>query len=324
MDLTRFYCTRTDLILGGLILLFVMMLLCSGVLSLRESSRGSQCGENLRKIGQAVLAHEQAQKFFPTGGWGYRWYGDPDCGFDVKQPGGWCFNVLPYLDHREIHDMSLGRKGSDKLRASVKMVATPVPEFICTSRRPMKAYPSTHDFNNGEYFKDAAKTDYAIIHGDSSPDFSSGPASITDVKYKWPDTSSVTGISFVGSMVQAKEIKRGLSNMYMVGEKYLVSRNYFNGQDSTDDASLYHGHDSDIARIVSRDPGHICPPGCDSDAESSDFLSFGSAHPTTWNMVFCDGSLRSLSYDIDLELHRALGNRNNEEKVDVGQLGPAR
>jgi prepilin-type processing-associated H-X9-DG protein len=39
------------------------------------------------------------------------------------------------------------------------------------------------------------------------------------------------------------------------------------------------------------------------------FYPFGSAHPSTWNMVFCDGSVHSLSYNISLTTHQALATR---------------
>jgi len=37
---------------------------------------------------------------------------------------------------------------------------------------------------------------------------------------------------------------------------------------------------------------------------------FGSPHPATFNMAFCDGSVHPISYAIDASLHQALGNRH--------------
>jgi prepilin-type processing-associated H-X9-DG protein len=36
---------------------------------------------------------------------------------------------------------------------------------------------------------------------------------------------------------------------------------------------------------------------------------WGSAHPQNWNIAFCDGSVQSMSFDIELETHRQLANR---------------
>jgi prepilin-type processing-associated H-X9-DG protein len=39
---------------------------------------------------------------------------------------------------------------------------------------------------------------------------------------------------------------------------------------------------------------------------------FGSAHPEAFNMALCDGSVRSVSYDVDQEVHRQKGNRHDD------------
>jgi prepilin-type processing-associated H-X9-DG protein len=36
---------------------------------------------------------------------------------------------------------------------------------------------------------------------------------------------------------------------------------------------------------------------------------WGSAHPSAFNMVFCDASVHTIPYSIDLLLHRRLHNR---------------
>jgi prepilin-type processing-associated H-X9-DG protein len=39
---------------------------------------------------------------------------------------------------------------------------------------------------------------------------------------------------------------------------------------------------------------------------------FGSAHRGGWNAAFADGSVRSQSYDIDLEVHRSLAGTSDK------------
>ncbi len=38
---------------------------------------------------------------------------------------------------------------------------------------------------------------------------------------------------------------------------------------------------------------------------------FGSAHPSTWHMAYCDGHVESLTYDVDQYVHRAACNRHD-------------
>jgi len=43
---------------------------------------------------------------------------------------------------------------------------------------------------------------------------------------------------------------------------------------------------------------------------------FGSAHGSGCNFVLCDGSVRLISYAIDAEIHRRLGNRMDDQPID--------
>ena len=51
-----------------------------------------------------------------------------------------------------------------------------------------------------------------------------------------------------------------------------------------------------------------------------DSYSFGSAHSGGLNMATCDGAVRSVSYLIDTEVHRRLGNRCDGLTVDARQF----
>ena len=42
-------------------------------------------------------------------------------------------------------------------------------------------------------------------------------------------------------------------------------------------------------------------------------IHFGSAHPGGINAVYADGSVHSISFDVDVEVFNALGSRNGDE-----------
>ena len=64
----------------------------------------SQCKNNLKQLALGAMNHHDAHRFFPTGGWGWFWVGDPDRGFGKEQPGGWVYNILPYIEEGTLHD----------------------------------------------------------------------------------------------------------------------------------------------------------------------------------------------------------------------------
>ncbi len=96
--------TLVELLVVISIIGVLMSLLLPAVQAAREAGRRAQCLNNLKQLGLAVQQHLTQTKRFPTGGWGPRWVGDPTQGNTSKQPGGWVFNILPYVEGDTLHD----------------------------------------------------------------------------------------------------------------------------------------------------------------------------------------------------------------------------
>ena len=82
-----------------------LLLLLPAAQSVREAARRTQCQNNLKQIGLGFLHHHDVHRHFPTGGWGSAWQGEPDRGFGESQPGGWIYNILPYVEQQGIRDL---------------------------------------------------------------------------------------------------------------------------------------------------------------------------------------------------------------------------
>ena len=137
--------TLVELLVVITIIGILVSLLLPAVQGARESARRNTCSNNLRQIGIAALAHESQMGFLPTGGWGWQWAGDPDRGFTAKQPGGFFYNILPFMEQAAVHDLGAGLPDQQKDTLIAQAAATPMSTFICPSRRAVAPY-TAHAF----------------------------------------------------------------------------------------------------------------------------------------------------------------------------------
>jgi prepilin-type processing-associated H-X9-DG protein len=301
----------------------LISLLLPAVQAAREAARRTQCMNHLKQLGLGALNHLQAQETFPTGGWAGPWVGEADRGFKLRQPGGWVYNLLPYLEQQALHDLDAGTSGQAKLDALNLRERTPISIMNCPTRRRPVAYPNPtgHANYNGNSSSLNARADYAASCGDSpgteldtvwNTSYAHGDDSANQVPY-----SAYNGICYCHSQVTMADVRDGSSNTYMLGERYLCPDHYMTGQAHCDDWSMYRSSGDDLIRSTYRDAstGVGWTPRQDQPGQLlNDY--FGSAHAGACNFVFCDGSVHAVSYSVDAEVHRRLGNRKDGLPVD--------
>ena len=134
--------TLVELLVVIAIIGILIALLLPAIQAVREAARRTQCMNNLKELSLGFLNHESTQHFLPTGGWGYHWVGVPDQGFGVNQPGGWPYNILPYIEQGSIRRLGSGQAaGSNELaNALATAITTPMSLFNCPARRPAALY----------------------------------------------------------------------------------------------------------------------------------------------------------------------------------------
>lgn len=286
-------------------------LLLPAVQSARESARRTVCANQLRQFGLAMSQHEIATKRFPTGGWNFRWFPEGDRGSTRKQPGGWLFPLLPYLEQKPLSDTLKNPPGGDRQAALRHLITTPIEIMYCPSRRAAELYlwqvhnVADYPFNMEDYPEMAAKLDYAANGGTIDPTTGTLPITLEQADnplFPWQDNQAANGICYFRSEVKSSQVSDGTSNTFLMGEKWVRTSAM---RDMGDDTSPYCGFDKDNVRWTNQLPV--------PDSEEEHWDQFGSPHPEIVQFVYVDGSVRPVTYTVDAEVFRCLGDRRDGE-----------
>lgn len=334
--------TLVELLVVIAIIGVLVALLLPAVQAAREAARRNSCKNNLKQMALGWMNHESVTGHFPTGGWGNEWIGDADRGFGRDQPGGWIYNLLPYIEegikHQLPSDGSPDTHERVQLDGALELLQQPVNVINCPSRRSgtFPAGTTAGAKNAGRVTRDflLGRGDYAANVGDlNSPGGvgydTRGPPSMRAVvmgivRWSVGDTlgttidprgkplGQFTGVCFQRSEVAIRNITDGTSNTYMCGERYHNIDHYESADHSADNETWCTGANNDnyrtAAQLPRSDGSGRGPNGEPSRSDGSSI--FGSAHPSGWHMAFCDGHVEGLSYDIDIEVHRSNATRD--------------
>ncbi len=194
----------------------------------------------------------------------------------------------------------------------------------------------------------AAKTDYAGNIGDyaySGRGTDVGPTSIAEAatygwkfsgdafvefqrkQFKLPNFNGLTGVIFQRSEIKINHITDGTTHTYLLGEKNVPADHYDTGIPGNDDQSMYNGHDKDNLRSTfvwypgfEEKGAPQCPAVPDTPGKMFCEWNFGGPHPGGWVALFCDGSVRFLSYEMNPTIHQNFGNRKDGNVINLGEI----
>jgi prepilin-type N-terminal cleavage/methylation domain-containing protein/prepilin-type processing-associated H-X9-DG protein len=316
--------TLVELLVVIAIIGVLVAILLPAIQAAREAARRTQCINNLKQIGLAILNYVDTRKEFPTGG-SEPWH---DAGSATQLYGkgyGWMVQILPFVEDQALQNISKGYGAGDRQKDLI-VRSTPVPIYFCPSRR-QNIVRKVNGTGEDCQTLGCALNDYAGATPcnvfppatDAYPWFwAAGAATIVTHGTVVPNQpfQGVIVRTFGAKPTKDKDIIDGHSKTMVVGEKRVFSNRYEIG-DWHDDIGWTDGWDPDIMRYTGISPNSDVVQGSPGAPGSEIGYHFGSAHSAAMNAVFADGRVTQINYDINPSTFNALGNRKDKLSVNV-------
>ncbi|WP_437187149.1 DUF1559 domain-containing protein [Planctomicrobium sp. SH668] len=259
----------------------------------REAARRSQCKNNLKQFGLALHNYHDVFNCFPPG---YIYKQGKIDGEPANLNGnGWGLALTPFMDQAPLYNQyNFNRPLTDSRNQKVR--ETHIQHYIC----PLDNY-STKNFYE--------PSDQEIRFAMSSYVGNFGPPDMIESPEKG------LGIFFRNSNIRLRDITDGTSNTVMTSERANWERPE-EGTETPHPSTIWAGvvqnpedPDDDGAYLTLFQSGHSL------NSDESDHRDVSSPHEEMTHFLFCDGSVRAISNDLDLEIYSLLTNREDGKPV---------
>ncbi len=278
--------TLIELLVVIAIIAVLVGLLLPAVQKVRESASRLKCKNNLKQVGLALHSYHDRMGAFPPG---YS-SGVASDGSDTGPGWGWATFLLDDLEQgnlrRQINtSAAIGAAGHADARRQV------LPVFLCPSDPPVGTFTTT------TVAVEVAHANYVGVFGTNEMEDNPGAGN---------------GAFFRNSRVRVADVRDGLSNTFVVGER---SRNIAlatwtgavpgAGVPLTADPAEVEGH---FLLVLGRGDHEPNSPSAHID-------DFYSRHPQGLNCLFGDGSVHSIGNAVNPAVWAAVQTRNGGEPV---------
>jgi prepilin-type N-terminal cleavage/methylation domain-containing protein len=163
--------TLVELLVVIAIIGILISLTLPAIQASRESARRMECSNHIKQFATAMHLYLEAQKHFPSGGYGTLYSPHPDRGMGANQPGGFFYVLLPYLENKQLFEMGKGVGALNDtspilLNANKERNSTVQGLYYCPSRRAALNYPVVRMPLMCAPLDEGSRTDYAANAGE--------------------------------------------------------------------------------------------------------------------------------------------------------------
>ena len=290
--------TLVELLVVIAIIGVLVALLLPAVQAAREAARRTSCGNNIRQLGLAAQNFHDTMGYLPPSR-----LANNSADLTTTNWMTWAVVILPYIEQANFADAWDLRKSYESHPETTTKQA--VAAFFCPSRRAPNTFFST-DTPAG------ALSDYAACGGRGPNDGVNVNGVIHEnangamTCARWTLNPAKNQIVNWRGVVSLSSITHGTSNTFLIGEKHVRRDTKFG---TLEDRSVYTSkNDNNYRRFAGVDhtdgkqyaiARHVL--NADNTAKTIDNRSFGSWHPAGCHFVLCDGSVKFVKENTDID-----------------------